>query len=103
VAEPGEDTCLDCHHPDHGTGTCQVLCLIRRGPWGTGEQEEVPCGCEDSWTARQAAAAPPVTPDPWQREVLPQHTRRDCPELYAVTPGRDTCTCPRPRPDEPPF
>lgn len=30
---------------------------------------------------------------------LPHH-QPGCPELWAVTPGRDGCTCPRPRPDE---
>jgi hypothetical protein len=75
-------TCRHCRHPerpdehhgiDHHIPGLGLSCYTDEGEWITPADEE---------------------PAP-----LPHH-RPGCPELWAVTPGRDGCTCPRPRPDE---
>lgn len=45
MTEPGEDLCLECHHPDHGKAECVALC----GVFYTddGEQDDI-CDCTGS-------------------------------------------------------
>jgi hypothetical protein len=58
-----------------------------------------PADARALWERIRAALAPAGHEPAAAIGRLPVHQSR-CPELYAVTPGRDDCTCPRPRPDE---
>jgi hypothetical protein len=59
VAEPGEDTCLTCRHPDHDDEGCGAL--IGSGRYGS-DGIEVPAHCRcTGWTPPGGT----VTPDPW--------------------------------------
>lgn len=69
TTEPGEDTCLACHHPDHdGDEGCGAL--IGSGRYGTDGIEAVSyCRCTGYVAPGLSAAAP----DPWLDPRHPAH------------------------------
>lgn len=104
-------TDADCKLIGAGDGSVMVYCTPCRsclcprvatlnaalGFWEEHQEDAHELRPPGEWT-------PPPGPNPWIVEgPPPHHTDPRCPELFAVTPGRDACTCPRPRPDEPPF
>ncbi len=60
TAEPGEDLCLDCHHPDHQGGECRVLVGTFHGDDGSTEDDLCDCVVLHPFPSTDTAVPPPL-------------------------------------------